>query len=334
MNPDRLLRSFLILALSATLCGCHGNEVNTPHSKSAVFFDTIISIEVYTEDENNADSVLNECMNICRKYQDMFDENIPESDIAKINMAGDGTVSVSKDTVSLISSALSYCKDTNGLFDITIDPVSDLWDFHDENAHIPVDTEIRKALLLVDHNNISVDDTQNTVTVRGGARVDVGAAAKGYIADRLTDYLKRAGITGSIVNIGGDLYLLGHKPSGSLFNIGINDPESDGITADLYLSDKAVATSGTYERCFTKNGKKYHHILDTKTGYPVDTDIESVTVICDNALDSDCLCTVCILLGSERAMDLINNRADTEAIMIKTDGSIIMSDNASSYIRQ
>lgn len=335
MNRNPALKSCAVFcALSLCLFACRTYDHNTPYSKSAVFFDTIISIELYGTDEKSADGMLNECMNICTKYENLFDENIPESDISKINNAKDQTVSVSGDTIALISSALSYCRDTDGLFDITIDPVSDLWDFHEGSYIVPDESLIKEALPLVGYQNISVDDISNTVTVKGNAQIDVGAAAKGYIADRLADYLEDRAISGAIINIGGDLKLLGKKPDGSLFNIGINDPGSDGVIADLYLSGKAVATSGTYERCFEKDGRLYHHILDTSTGYPADTDIRSVTVICDDAVDSDCLCTVCILLGSDKALDLIEKTAGTEAYIVKTDGTILSSEGISSYIRQ
>ena len=128
--------------------------------------------------------------------------------------------------------------------------------------------------------------------------------------------------------------LIGTKPDGSLFNIGINDPFAGGsVSMALYLSDTSVATSGTYERCFEKDNKLYHHILDPRTGIPCDTDIRSVTVITDSATDADCLCTVCILKGSSEAISLIESTPDTEAVLIKNDGSVLTTSGADNLIR-
>ena len=178
--------------------------------------------------------------------------------------------------------------------------------------------------------------SDNSVTLTDPeASVEVGSIAKGFVADRIAEYLNSESITGAIINMGGDMRLIGSKPDGDLFNIGIQDPFGSGsCTESLYISDMAVATSGTYERCFTANGKKYHHILDTATGYPVDTDIESVTVISDNAEDCDCLCTIAIIEGSQKALEIIEHTENTEAVIILSDKTVLHSSGANRYIRQ
>ena len=334
MGNAKIILITLMILVSSLTAGCSGAQ-NSRYTKSGLYFDTIVSIDIYGASKDNADYILSECMKLCDKYQQLFDETIKTSDIYMINTSGGKSVKVDHDTVKLIESALYYSKLTEGRFDISIDPVSDLWDFHEDNAHVPSGDEINNALTNVGYENITVDSANDTVTVTGNATIDAGAVAKGYIADRIADYLISCPINGAIVNMGGDLKLIGTKNGRDPFNIGINDPFSDdSVRADLSLTDTAVATSGTYERCITVGDRKYHHILDPSTGYPVDTDIESVTVICDNATSADCLCTVLIILGADDAIELVENTKDTEAYIIKSDGQVMQSSGMAKYIRQ
>ena len=309
-----------VLAVMSALCGCKGG--NIPSSASGVYFDTIVNIDIYGSTQNDRDRILDECMNLCARYEGLFDKNTDTSDIARINHSNGEPVSVDADTVSLINEALKYSKLSDGRFDITIDPVSSLWDFHDEEGKIPDDVKLKEAVSKVNFKNVYVNENDMTVTVKDGASLDAGGVAKGYIADRIAEYVSGCNISGAVINIGGDIRVVGTKPDKSGFNIGINDPFKSGVAAALTLSDKAVATSGTYERCFTTDGRKYHHILDTRTGYPVSADMESVTVVTQSAADADCLCTVCIIEGFDKAMDLIENTENTEAVFILSDGSI------------
>ena len=323
------LSAFIIL-ISALITGC--GSAGDHSSKSGLYFDTVVSVEIFGSD---AEELAGECMNMCRHYESLFDKNTASSDIAKINAGSGKEISVDPETVRLITEALRYSEMSDGCFDITIGPVSSLWDFHEEASSLPSEESLSRACAKVGYRNISVSAKDCTVTIPDGYALDVGGAAKGFIADRIAEYLGTRSITGAIINMGGDLKLVGTKSDGRMFNIGVNDPADDGnMICSLYLSDTSVATSGTYERCFTLDGKKYHHILDPSTGYPVDTDIESVTVITGNALSSDCLCTVCIMLGSKEAMALIESLDDTEAVILKTDGTVIRSSGAGAYIRQ
>ena len=324
-------RIIIISVLLAILCGCSGTSVA---SRSAIYFDTIVSIDIYGVPQNDREHILDECMNMCSHYEDLFDKNKDTSDIAKINKSAEKPVSVDTDTISLISEAIKYSKMSDGRFDITINPVTALWDFHEENGHIPSDEKLKEAVSKVDYHNISVDQNNMTVSVKAGTTIDAGAVAKGFIADRIAEYLSGCNVSGAIINMGGDIRLVGSKPDKTPFNIGINDPFDKGTVAtSLVLSDTAVATSGTYERCFTINGKKYHHILDTDTGYPVKTDIESVTIITESAADADCLCTICIIEGSDEAIKLIENTEGVEAVFILTDGSMKVTSGAEHLIR-
>ena len=334
MKPMSILISAAIAVLPC--CGCADAPQKSSYSKAGLYFDTVVEVTVYSTSESEANAILDECMDICSHYQDLFDKNTKTSDIARINNAGTAPTHVDHDTAVLISEALRYCEESGGRFDITINPVSVLWDFHEGSERIPSKSELENALGAVGYKNVTVDADNDTITLAlPDASVDLGAAAKGFVADKIAACLADHSITGAIINMGGDMYLSGSKPDNSLFNIGINDPfEDDGCIMSLYMSDMAVATSGTYERYIISDGRKYHHILDTSTGMPVDTDIESVTVIAERAIDSDCLCTLSMILGSKKALQMIEEKNDTEAVLILSDGSIVKSSGADRYIRQ
>ena len=322
----------LFIISSAILYGC--GKGNTQYSKSGLYFDTLVSVTVYGAAPEAA-HLPDECMDMCLHYQNLFDPDIKTSDIARINSSAGKPVSVGEETIECLQEALKYCESSGGKFDITIKPVSDLWDFHGESNIIPSDSQLNSACSLVDYTKITIDPVNNTVTLAPGSSIELGALAKGFVADKIGDYLANSSITGAIVNMGGDIRVTGFKPDGSLFNVGINDPNSESsVVMKLALYDTSVATSGTYERYFIKDNRKYHHILDTKTGRPADTDVLSVTVISNRAVDCDCLCTLCVLNGSTSAMDMIEHTDDTEAVLILNDGKILTSSGMGKYIRQ
>ena len=338
MELQTIFKKAIIPAIitSLSLAGCSPFDNLTDASASGVYFDTIVTVDIFGCPSDKAGAITDECMAICKRYENLFNKNIPASDIAKINSTPNTDVKVDHDTAELVSRSLYYSEISDGAFDITVNPVSELWDFHEGSLTIPSASDLKQASGLVDYKKINVDIKNNTVRsdIPGGS-IDVGAAAKGYIADSIAEYLRSQSITGAIINMGGDMRLIGSKPDNSLFTVGIKDPFGSSSPAlALYLSDTSVATSGLYERSFILDGIRYHHILDTKTGMPVDTDIESVTVITDNAIDSDCLCTVCILYGYDKASGLIENTEGCEAIFILSDKSVKYTSGAKSYIRQ
>lgn len=328
-----ILAAIIISVFLPVLTACLASSDKGHISRTALYFDTAVTIDVYGADDEALSAVAEECMNLCAHYEKLFNKNDPESDIALINQAT-GTVKVDHDTALLISDSLRYCELSGGLFDITVKPLTDLWDFHEANAAIPDKDEVADKCRLIDYRNVSVDTTNNTVTLKDSA-IDPGGSAKGYIANRIAHYIMSTDATGAIINIGGDIQTVGTKSDGKPFTIGIRDPfNKNDVLLPLELSDRAVATSGVYERCFYVGNKRYHHILDTATGYPADTDIESVTVITADALSADCLCTICILYGSTKAMNFIEEVNDTEAIFVLSDGSVMMTAGADKYIRQ
>ena len=207
------------------------------------------------------------------------------------------------------------------MLDITIAPVKDLWDFTPEGTHkLPGDDTLAEALSHVDYHNLIVEN--NTVTLSDPeSSIDLGCIAKGYIADRLKEYLVGEGVTSAILNLGGNVLTIGGKPSGDPFVLGIRRPfaDSNDSIAAIRTSGRSLVSSGVYERYFVLNGTRYHHLLNPHTGMPQDNYLLSVTILSASSTEGDALSTVCFLLGPEKGMELIESLPDTEAVFITDD---------------
>ncbi len=289
------------------LSGCGAARVN---SATAFMMDTVVNIEAECEK-----GIIDDTLNFCREYEKKLSRTDTGSEVYALNNSA-GSMAVSDDTAYLIRRALYFSELTGGKFDITICPVSSLWDFTGDA--LPDDTEIKKKLAMVGYERVSLDG--NTVDL-GGAQIDLGAIAKGYITDKAADYLKKQGVENAVLNFGGNVVVMGDD----YYNVGIKSPSGDGLAAQLRVKNTAVVTSGTYERYIEWQGKRYHHILDPHTGYPVESDIISATVISENSTDADALSTCCLLLGLDDATALINGIEGVEAIFITADGEVHIS---------
>lgn len=315
----------LLTSMVLFLSGCSGLPTKRDQIYTDTLFDTIIRIEIYDAVD---DDVLKGCEELCKKYDTMFSNKIEDSEISQINNAGGNAVEVSDDTITLIKKGLYYSELSQGIFDITIAPVSNLWDFKSEEPVLPTADAIAEAVSHVDYNNIIIKD--NTVRLTDpNAGIDVGAIAKGYIADKVKDYLEDQGVKHAIINLGGNVLAMGSKLDGSDYNIGIQKPFDDTgepITS-VKISDKSIVTSGIYQRYFEVDGKIYHHILDPNTGYPCENNLNSVTIITDSSLTADALSTTCFLLGYDKGMNLIDQLDNVDAVFITTDNKIHYSKN-------
>lgn len=337
-----------VLAIILFASGCSAPAA-TPVSKQEFILNTTATITLYAVDgadtqkqlDAQAETILTDVFNRCREYESIFSRTLPGSELYKLNHResttsqadGTETASVSDDLAACISLALDYSERSNGAFDLTVAPLSDLWNFSAADPHVPDSSDLESALVSVDYKNVQI--TGNTVTFSmPDTQIDLGAVAKGYIADRLTEELKAQGVTSAIINLGGNILCVGAKPSSDAFTIGIQDPfdASNGTYLKLSVHDLSVVTSGIYERCFTENGVTYHHLLNPATGYPYDNGLASVTILNPSSAEADVLSTTCFALGLEQGLDLVNSIADCEAIFISTDGTITYSDGAESYL--
>lgn len=323
------MKHLKLITLSALslflLSGCSKDQTDQTLTYTDSLFDTVISVQIYDSDD---ESLIDNCKEICTKYDDMFSNTKNDSEISKINNANGQAVEVSDDTISLLKTAIHYGDISNGKFDITISPVSSLWDFQSEDPEIPDDTDIQSALAHVNYKNIQINGNQVSLT-DSEAAIDLGGIAKGYIADQLKDYLKSQGVEHAMINLGGNVLAIGKKPDGSDYNIGIQKPfdtTGDPITS-VKIADQSVVTSGDYQRYFKKNGKIYHHILNPSTGYPYDNGLSSVTIITDSSVNADALSTTCFALGLDDGMKLVNSTDHVEAVFITSDDKLHYSDH-------
>lgn len=300
---------FIIVILLTILSACTGTQ-DVKISKSDFVLNTVATITIY---DNSDEKIIDDCFDLCRYYESLFSRTDENSEIYKLNTRQ--ICEVSDETAELIAIGLEYGEISKGKFDITIEPLSSLWNFTADAPTVPSEEDIHEARSHVDYNAVSVSG--NTVTFANDyTRLDLGAIAKGYIADKVKELLISRGVKKAIINLGGNVMCIGGKTATSGFTIGIQYPFGDGSIASVSVSDLSVVTSGTYERYFEEDGKLYHHILNPETGYPVDNNLLSVSIIGENSCTCDALSTTLFALGKEDGTALIESMDGYYAIFI------------------
>lgn len=326
-----------LLLSSAAFSGC-SLKANTaensdagsqePVSATAIKLNTAVTVTIYDSQDRE---LLTECMNLCDKYEKIFSRTASDSELYQLNhreltpVAGtEDTFQVSNPLAELIRKGLYYSELSEGAFDIAIEPLTSLWDFTAEDPQVPEDRLIQKALTKCDYHNVSVSDNNEVILKTEDTAIELGAIAKGYIADRLKDYLISQGVKSAIINLGGNVLCIGGKPNDSSFKIGIQKPFADRseTIAVMDIKDKSVVSSGVYERCFEQDGTLYHHLLNPRTGYPYDNGLIAVTIISDESVDGDALSTTCFALGLEDGMKLAESLDNVQAFFVTSDYEI------------
>ena len=310
----------LILIISSSLlsaCEMPVTVINDPVTVAGFKLNTYVAISGYTS--NSTKDTLNECLNLCDKYELMFSRTLTDSILYKVNNRE--TNRIPKELAELIQKGIEMGDLSDGAFDITIGSVSSLWDFTADNPKVPNATDISNALNYIDYTKIALtpvnDDSEDyTIGMPEGFIIDLGAIAKGYIADRLKDFLIEKNINNAVINLG------------------IKKPftQSEETLMTVKLNNKSAVSSGTYERYFNEDSNFYHHILNPTTGYPYNNGLTQVTIISDQSIDGDCLSTTCFVLGLEKGLELIETLENTEAVFVMADGDIIYSSGMQDYI--
>ena len=319
----------LALALAAVLLGCSGQTAKQPDrvSKTTLALNTAVTVTLFgTEDS----SLIDDCFELCRKYELVFSRTDEHSELYRLNASG--SMEVSPELLDVIQTALSYCELSGGAFDITLGRISDEYAFTSDEHHVPTEAELRELMLSTGWEKIELDGSR--VTLHDGAVIDLGAIAKGYIADRLAEYLVENGQESAIIDLGGNIRCVGTKPDGSLFTVGIQYPfgEVKKSIASVKVDDLSVVTSGIYERSFEQDGILYHHILDPKTGRPCDNGLLAVSIISQKSVDGDALSTTCFVLGLDKGLELIESLDGIEAVFVTDDYALHYSSGFESYI--
>lgn len=324
---------------------------NQPISVSSIKLNTAVQITIYDSQDK---ALLNDCLALCDKYELIFSRTNEKSELYKLNHRKDvsdgdfgtdgpttpypvsGTADtwhISEDLAALLSEGLDITRESDGAFDIAIAPLTSLWDFTAEDPEVPDDAAIQKALPLCSSDGVTIDGEDITL-LSDDIQFDVGAIAKGYIADRLKDFLIKKGVKSAIINLGGNVLCIGSKPDGTPFKIGIQKPFADRneTEAVMDITGKSVVSSGIYERCFKQDGKLYHHILNPQTGYPYDNGLISVTIISDQSVDGDALSTTCFALGLEDGLKFAEKKG-VQAVFITEDYELHYTDGFRDEIR-
>ncbi len=331
-----MIGAALLFLLSCTaLAGCaSGNRSHSsdPISRSDFILNTYVTITIYdTSDE----SVLDGALELCADCENIFSRTLPGSELWDVNhrAADEQTLTVSDDMATVIEKGIYYSALTDGAFDITIEPLSSLWDFTSQEAVIPDVEDISARAAMVDYHNVVLSGN-NLTFLSPDTTLDLGGIAKGYIADAIKKYLESAGVSSAIINLGGDVLCVGEKPDGSGFKIGLQMPFSDhsDTFATVEIKDLSVVGSGVYERNFFVDGKNYHHILNPSTGYPYDNGLIGINVISDTAIDGDALATALFSLGLEEGLKLADSLDGVYACFIDEDYNTIYSDGFEQFL--
>lgn len=282
-------------------------------TKAAVSMDTIVSIKTYGE---NTASLCQTSVDIIQQLDNAISRFEEGSFIYELN---EKNSLISDDISNLISLCNKVSLQSDGVFDVTVGGLSDLWNIGGDNERIPAEEEIEKALDSVGYGKLTV--SKNSVTSKKGQVVDLGAVGKGYACDMVYEYLSKSDIEGAAVSVGGSILVYGKRNDiGDKWRVAVKHPrQENAFLGTILLENGFVSTSGDYERYFEKDGKRYHHILDATTGYPAESDLISVTVICKNGALSDALSTACFILGKEKAEKLLEKFPEYEPRAIFVD---------------
>ena len=299
---------------------------NTPTIRSKFLLGTIVEIQIRDSDSAKADAVISHAFNEIQRIDKLLSIYDSESPVCKINNSGDSMINVDEEVFGLMQRCDSFWRLSSDAFDISIGSVISTWGFDKGNPAIPSHKEITKALEHSGWEKVGFPD-KNKIKKRNGMKFNFGAVAAGYAADKAIEVIARSGITDALVNTGGELRGIGDD-----WTIGIQHPRISGqLLEKLQLHGKAVATSGDYELYFEKNGRRYHHIINPKDGFPA-PECQSVTVIAENSLTADALATGIFVLGPAKGLELVENLENIEAYIVDSSGQILQSSGFKNFI--
>jgi len=302
------------------------NKENSPTIRSKFLLGTIVEIQIRDTDNQKADEVISDAFDEIQRIDKLLSIYDSESAVCKINSSGDSIINVDEEIFELMQKCDSFWQLSNGSFDISIGSVISTWGFGKGNPAIPSYEEIIKALENSGWEDIGFPD-KNKLKKPDGVKFDFGAVAAGYAADKAIEVIAKSGIANALVNTGGEIRGIGDD-----WTIGIQHPRIGGqILEKLKLHGKAVATSGDYEQYFEENGRRYHHIINPKDGFPA-PDCQSVTVIADNNLTADALATGIFVLGPAKGLELAESLENVEAYIVDSSGQILQSSGFKNFI--
>jgi thiamine biosynthesis lipoprotein len=328
----KVLLTILALVIIGLAAGCilQSRSAKTAQEEQSCTrqlfaMDTVMSFTAYGK---NCEEAVDAAMKEVQRLDALLSTGIETSEISQINESGGGELS--DDTAAILTRAMEIYDSTDGLFDFTIYPVMELWGFTDQQYHVPTEEELQEALALVDASKVRADG--NEVTLGEGQQLDFGGIAKGYTSAVVMDVFREYGITSGMVSLGGNVQVLNRKTDGTCWKIGIQDPASEtgNVLAAVEVENCAVITSGGYQRYFEQDGNTYIHIIDPRTGYPVEGDLTSVTIISEDGTMADALSTSLYIMGLDRAIAYWQSEGESfDMVLVTVEGELYVTEGIS-----
>ncbi|MBC8569332.1 FAD:protein FMN transferase [Zongyangia hominis] len=338
MSKNRRIWAYLVAGVTLAAIVAFGWIYSARKGEAAnserFMMDTIISQTVYGPKAQETVNLVNDQLS---RFENLISMHLDGSEVAQINKnAGMGYVKVSKETFDLISVAKTMSEQSGGLFDITIAPLTNLWGITSGNTRIPSQQEIDEAKALVDYRDILLNEEETSIMLRRkGQALDLGGIAKGMASDMVREIYGEQKITSADISLGGNVLVIGKNPQGKDFSIGIRDPRgtANEMIAAITMENKVEATTGDYERYFEKDGKRYHHVIDPRTGYPCETDLIQATVVCENGMMADFLSTTLFMMGRDQVLKYADNGV-FDFIIVDKDKNVYVSPGLQDSFRQ
>jgi thiamine biosynthesis lipoprotein len=313
-NQRSKIKIIVLMALLLAI-GCAKKPAEVYDAR--VMLGTVIEIKIIDADPQKAQRALSAAFNEISRIEKVMSHFDPDSVLSQLNDLG---YSDSRELLTLALKAVELSKITDGGFDVTVGPLMNLWDFKAKVPRVPAVHQVRQTLKSIGYKNINIDSNKNRIMIKKGIDIDLGGIAKGYATDQAIAVLQKEGIHTALVNSGGDIRVIGDRE----WHVGLKDPRGTAILAAIKVKNRAVVTSGDYERFFIKENKRYHHILDPRTGYPADL-CQSVTVIAPTATDAVALAKGIFVAGPVKGMLIAASRPKTETIIIDNQGCLYAS---------
>ena len=289
-------------------------------SRDIFAMDTYMTVTAYGP---NAEMAVDQAQQEIERLDALLSTGAETSEVAQINANGGGTLS--EDTTYLLERSLDLYDSTNGVFDIAIYPLMDAWGFTTGNYTVPSDEMIENLLPLTDANNIIYDKDESSISfAKDGMKIDFGGIAKGYTSGRIADIYRECGVTSGLINLGGNVQVVGTKTDGSKWRVAVQSPETeDDYLGILSTADRAIITSGGYERYFEQDGVKYHHIIDPSTGHPANNGLVSVTIVSVDGTLADGLSTSLFIMGKDKAAEYWRAHSDEFDTILEDEDGIL-----------